>query len=152
MVASHAHNVFRGRLGEPSVNILEGFEIMALKAAKIAAVDQNVAIRDRYLTMPSMRIRDDAKGCHLLGDSTGIEIGRKRRGGGWHEERAHGVRVALLRIQGQGISPSESPEWQNNSSIPAVPLLPECAQRVSADFIETTILDTTSRLRVPDIP
>ena len=66
MVAADTKDVSCGRLGKPRINIIEGLNIFTLETAKVAAVNQNIAIGDAYFPMLSMRISDDAEGCHLI--------------------------------------------------------------------------------------
>jgi hypothetical protein len=67
MIASDTQDVLRGRLGKPAIDIAERPQIFLLKTAKIAAMNQDIANRDGDLPMLSVRISDDANGCHFLG-------------------------------------------------------------------------------------
>ena len=56
VIARNAKYMLRRLLSKPRIDVLKRLSVTLLKTAYITAVDQNITLRDRDLSMPSMCI------------------------------------------------------------------------------------------------
>ena len=65
MVSTDADNMGGRRFGKPLVNVLKCFRVLALEAAKVTAMNEQVTRRNGKLTVTSVGVCNDANLGHM---------------------------------------------------------------------------------------
>jgi len=68
VIPSDADDMLGGSLGKPDVGVIEDSLVLTLKATKVSAVDEKIALWNHQLPMPAMGIRDYAERCHFFAE------------------------------------------------------------------------------------
>ena len=61
VITSDANHMLRWSLGKPNIDIIKSLLILLLKAAKVSAVNQNIAFRNGQLPVLPVRVGDYAE-------------------------------------------------------------------------------------------